>query len=500
MAWTKYFRIPGSAGGALASINDGSAALNARAVPLTQVGRMLNRFLQRIRELVLTARGGSIRTAINVAHLKKHVDNCSDAAKQQRADAQVLSDSSQQVTQLLAGVESAGKGIAEMSSRNLASASAAMQELERVQQRMNRIEASVTEFAITVRKLSEGAKAIGEIGGVIQGIAMQTNLLALNAAIEAARAGEAGRGFSVVADGVRGLAARVNAQTREISERSKTMIELVGSTTAGTESIKQGVASSVSEMGTTASRFEAFVADFQVMANTVQQVVGTISEATGVNRQMNQRIGEVATSARKVHELMSQSAQQVDELRANTEEMQGTLAEFRTGGTVFDSLVEATRGLQHQTAITLKRHLAKGVDVFDQHYRQIPNSNPPRFSTGYDEIVETELRAVFDKTLSSLDGCVYSLAVDSGGYAPAHNAAFSQAPTGEYDTDLRLCRSKRIFDDPVGRKLASNTKPFLFQSYVRDTGEVINDLSMPIFIDGRHWGAVRVGFENSRLV
>jgi len=500
MTWLRYLRIPGTAGSALASINEGSAALDTRAVPITGVGRMLNRFLRRIRELVLTARSGSIRTAMNVAHLKQQIDTSASAANHQRDDAKVLADSSQRVTALLGGMETAGSSIAEMSSRNLESAATAMQELERVQQRMQEIEASVGEFAITVRKLAEGAKAIGEIGGVIEGIAMQTNLLALNAAIEAARAGEAGRGFSVVASEVRGLAARVNAETGEIKERSSTMIALVDSTIAGTESIKNSVADSVSEVGTTANRFGAFVTDFREMAGMVQRIVGTIGEATGLNREMNQRIADVAESASRVQELMTQSAQRVDELRANTEDIQGVLAEFRTGGTVFDSLVEATSALRSETAACLARSLTQGTDVFDQDYRQIPDSNPPRFTTGYDRAVEQELRSIFDRTLSSLDGCAYALAVDSRGYAPAHNTAFSKPPTGDYETDLKSCRDKRIFDDPVGRKLAANTQPFLFQSYLRDTGEVINDLSMPIFIDGRHWGAVRVGFENSRLV
>jgi methyl-accepting chemotaxis protein len=51
----------------------------------------------------------------------------------------------------------------------------------------------------------------------------------------------------------------------------------------------------------------------------------------------------------------------------------------------------------------------------------------------------------------------------------------------------------------VGRKLATNQRPSLFQTYVRDTGEVINDLSVPIMIDGRHWGAVRVGFDSAQF-
>jgi methyl-accepting chemotaxis protein len=113
--------------------------------------------------------------------------------------------------------------------------------------------------------------------------------------------------------------------------------------------------------------------------------------------------------------------------------------------------------------------------------------------------VEAELQALYDALLERLDGCLYALAVDNQGYAPAHNRKFSEPPTGVYEHDLAKSRHKRIFDDPVGAKLARNTKPFLFQTYLRDTGEVVNDLSMPIFIGGRHWGAIRVGFDSERL-
>jgi len=51
------------------------------------------------------------------------------------------------------------------------------------------------------------------------------------------------------------------------------------------------------------------------------------------------------------------------------------------------------------------------------------------------------------------------------------------------------------FNDPVGAKGAKNQKPSLFQTYVRDTGEILADLTMPIMINGRHWGGVRIGFK-----
>jgi methyl-accepting chemotaxis protein len=492
-------RIPGSARWALARINEGAAALDTRVLPLTPVAWAVTRFLRRIRDLVLQARGGSIETATTAAHLKKQVEVTAARADQQLGDAQALLQSASRVTELSQSVENSAQSIAGLSARHLDAATGSMEELRRVRERMAQMEATVAAFGITVGQLAEGARAIEAIGNTIQGIAMQTNLLALNAAIEAARAGEAGRGFSVVAAEVRGLAARVNQETREIAERSAAMLTLVQQTESGTRSITDGVTQSAGGIESTTRRFEAVVDDFRTMAREVQGIVGSIGELAGVNREMHNRIGAVSDSARVVHELMAQSAERVDALRQSTESIQGSLAEFRTGGTVFDALVEATTRLRDDTTAVLRRHAAAGVPIFDDAYQRIEGSDPPRFTTRYDQAVEAELQALYDALLQRLDGCLYALAVDRNGYAPAHNRKFSEPPTGQREHDLAKSRHKRIFDDPVGIKLARNTRPVLFQSYLRDTGEVVNDLSMPIVIDGRHWGAVRVGFDSERL-
>ncbi|MEG2899523.1 MAG: hypothetical protein RR983_04310, partial [Massilia sp.] len=281
---------------------------------------------------------------------------------------------------------------------------------------------------------------------------------------------------------------------------SSAMRGLVASTSSATANILDGVNVSAREAGSAASHLTTFVADFERMTATVDQMALAMQSLDGVNQQIGARVGEVASNASGAAATMQDASRRVDEVRLATEELQGVLAGFRTGGTPFDALVDATTVLREEVLACLKRHAAGGANVFDQSYQPIAQSDPPRFTTSYDRIVERDLQILFDRVLTDLPGAAYALAVDNRGFAPTHNTKFSRPPNGQREHDLVYCRNKRIFDDPVGIRLAKNREPFLLQTYLRDTGEVINDLSMPIVIDGKHWGAVRIGYDSARMM
>ncbi|MEE2762112.1 MAG: PAS domain-containing methyl-accepting chemotaxis protein [Pseudomonadota bacterium] len=119
----------------------------------------------------------------------------------------------------------------------------------------NRCSDAVTACAKLAEQLMAQSKSITDIVSTISGIAEQTNLLALNAAIEAARAGEHGRGFAVVADEVRQLAARAQQSTVEIGSLVETNHGLTGQMTSQMDQVKQHAASGAGQVEQASSAF-----------------------------------------------------------------------------------------------------------------------------------------------------------------------------------------------------------------------------------------------------
>nr|WP_308219287.1 PAS domain-containing methyl-accepting chemotaxis protein [Pseudomonas sp. 32.2.56] len=133
----------------------------------------------------------------------------------------------------------------------------------------------LAKVAGNIEALSTQSERISSIVQVIRGIAEQTNLLALNAAIEAARAGEQGRGFAVVADEVRNLAARTSQATVEINEVVRLNHDLATQAVSGMDGSKQRAEKGV----LLANRAGEVMLEIRDEAQRVVDAIGQFTEA-----------------------------------------------------------------------------------------------------------------------------------------------------------------------------------------------------------------------------
>lgn len=133
--------------------------------------------------------------------------------------------------------------------------------------------------------------------------------------------------------------------------------------------------------------------------------------------------------------------------------------------------------------------------VFDTNYQLISNVEPPKYQTAFDSFTDANLGGVQDTFLND-KVVIYAVSQDINGYVPTHNNVYPKSGVflsgGIGDNPAR---SKRIFNDTVGLAASQNLESYLLQVYQRsDTGEIMWDISSPIYVNGRHWGAFRVGF------
>ena len=472
-----------------------SASSNA----LLSTEKGVNSFLGQLQSALGNVRESNIRVASGVATIGYQMKQVVAIANAQHKQTSSIVGASNAVARSVDAVSQSSRTISESADRNAQEAEVAYGELEQSVQSSRATVQEMERFAQTIESLMKQTSQVLATAGLINDISDQTNLLALNAAIEAARAGEAGRGFAVVADEVRKLANNAKDAANQISSGMKSMGDIVSATRTGSNATLEHSRQAAEISERSSVRFQVMTADLAGIAESIADIERQINDIAQQATLISGQAVQIESGTKDLADQVEQSSNTALQVGQETEAVIEILGRYILGNTTFDRIFQQVRDYKADMERRLES-LAQRADLWSDSYREVPNTNPQKFETSWDKAFEQEMTAFFDEMLKLADGTAYAIVVNMDGYAAAHNSMCSQPLTGNYQVDFVKSRYKRKFTDAGAVRAGQNTKPFLLQTYVRDTGEVLCDLSMPVMLQNRRWGTLRIGIPPARLL
>lgn len=462
----------------------------------------LSNLASRLRQSITSLQHNSLQIALTSAATRLQSEQAAKEAGEQQSLSELIFHASEQTTTALQDISARTSGITGMNSRNLDMAHQSQLQLGDARRQMQDVNQTMDGFRHNIEALSATTGKVREILVTVQDFSTQTNMLALNAAIEAARAGEAGRGFAVVADEVRNLSQKVGSAAQQIGLLMEEMTGAMNGADAQTLRMIEQSAATGAVVNTATEQFELMVSDFQQANDDLLMVSSALEELHATNQETHQHSSRIRDLSLGIGERMKQNFTQADTLRDTTNLLVQQLCNFRLGSGRLEAITDMLFQRRNLIEAQLEELKASGVDLFDQNYRPIANTNPQKHDVSWVEPYRKRIQPLLDEwDQGGKDGVLYLVPMTERGYLPAARSAASQPPTGNPQVDAAKSMHQRFI--PVSASEMESVRQCQHLSMgtfvIPGTSTIVFVIYTPVYVGGRRWGTISAGIVPAAL-
>ncbi|WP_281214045.1 methyl-accepting chemotaxis protein [Shewanella insulae] len=296
---------------------------------LGQISMGINQFIANLQAMMREVLQAS-------AHISGSVERLNGETETNR---HILSAHTKETEQIVAAVEEMSATANDVAQNGSETASftqltneqalASKQVVAQATETVNRLVREVEHTADKIGQIDRDTINITQVLKVIGDIADQTNLLALNAAIEAARAGEQGRGFAVVADEVRALAARTQDSTAEIEETLSNLRDASNSAIHSMQVTKQTCLETASTTERVATDLDAIGSSVNQINDLNTQIATAAEEQSSVSAEITRNMSAICDMANELARSGESSRNETVNLATANQQLEQIVGQFK---------------------------------------------------------------------------------------------------------------------------------------------------------------------------